>query len=128
MATTTQTITSALPSAFETYYTAPNTGLIAQAQKLYGAGAPADFAAKYVQPLQAAGLYGASRIAGLSPEQQAVGTQLGAMQTPSQFGMGTGSALMGTEQLAGLPSMLDQGLLQQYMSPYMQSVVDVQKK
>lgn len=147
MATTSQVVTSALPSAFETYYTAPSTGLISQAQKLYGAASPADFAAKYVQPLQAAGLYGAGRVAGLSPEQQTVGAQLGAMQTPSQFGVGTAAAQTGAAGLASLlgqqaqtvsPDQLNMyqmgpanqftgSAVQQYMSPYMQQVVDVQK-
>lgn len=127
MATTSQVVTSALPSAFEQYYTKPDTGLIAQAQKLYGAGTPADFAAKYVQPMQAAGLYGAGRVAGLSPEQQAVGTELGAMTTPSQFAMGTGALGSGYAAASGLPSMLTPGQIQQYMSPYMQNVLDVQK-
>lgn len=128
MATTSQVVTASLPSAFETYYTQPSTGLIAQAQKLYGAASPADFAAKYTQPLQAAGLYGAGRIAGLSSEQQAVGQQLGQMQTPYQFQAGTGAMGMGLGSLANLPSMLDQGLMSQYMSPYMQNVVDTQKR
>ena len=147
MPTTTQTITSALPAAFETFYTQPDTGLIAQAQKLYGAATPAAFASKYVEPLQAAGLYGAGRVAGLSPEQQTIGTQLKAMQTPTQFGAGTAAAQTGAAGLAGLLGQQAQAItpdelnmyqmgpanqftgqaVQQYMSPYMQNVVDVQK-
>ena len=102
MPTSSQVVTSSLPSAFETYYTTPGTGLISQAQKLYGAGTPEDFVAKYVQPLQAAGLYGTGRIAGLSPEQQAVGQQLSSMQTPTQFATGTQAAQTGITGLAGL--------------------------
>lgn len=127
MATTVQTTTGAIPTAFEPYYTGPS-GLIEQAQKLYGAGTPADFQKKYVDPLQAAGLYGEGRIAGLSEEQQKIGQELSGMQTPSQFAMGTGAAGSGYAALTGLPSMLDPGLLQQYMSPYTQGVVDIQKR
>lgn len=143
MATTVQTTTGAMPSAFEPYYTTgiaekgkPGSagyqpaveGLIPQAFNLYGAGTPQDFKEIYVDPLKAAGLYGADRIAGLSTEQQQVGQQLGQMQTPGQFGMGTDIAGTGYAALTGLPSMLDPGLMAQYMSPYAQNVIDVQKR
>jgi hypothetical protein len=50
------------------------------------------------------------------------------MQTPSQFAMGTGALGSGYAAASGLPSIVDQGTLQQYMSPYAQGVVDVQKR
>ena len=131
MATTSQVVTSSLPAAFETYYkegAEGSKGLIPQAFNLYGKGTPQDFKAQYVDPLQAANLYGAGRVAGLSPYQQQIGTQLGQMQTPSQFQMGTGALGSAYSNLGGgLPSLLDQGLMQQYMSPYAQNVIDVQK-
>ena len=131
MATTSQVVTSSLPAAFETYYkegAEGAKGLIPQAFNLYGKGTPEDFKAQYVDPLQAANLYGAGRVAGLSPYQQQIGTQLGQMQTPSQFQMGTGALGSAYSNLGGgLPSLLDQGLMQQYMSPYAQNVIDVQK-
>jgi hypothetical protein len=123
--------TSQIPSAFETYYTSGaegQKGLIPQAFQLYGQGTPAAFKAKYIDPLQTAGLYGAGRIAELSPYQTQVGTELGKMQTPSQFQMGLGAMGSGYERLTGLPSILTPGLLSQYMSPYAQNVVDVQKR
>jgi len=132
MATTSQVVTSSLPAAFETYYkegAEGAKGLIPQAFQLYGKGTPADFKAQYVDPLQAAGLYGAGRVAGFSPYQQQIGTQLGQMQTPSQFAMGTGALGSAYSTLGGgLPSLLNQGLVQQYMSPYAQNVIDVQKQ
>ena len=131
MATSQVIQTSSIPTAFETYYTSGaegQKGLIPQAFQLYGQGTPAAFQSKYVQPLQAAGLYGAGRVAPLSETQQQVGTQLQQMQTPSQFAMGTGAIGAGFGTMMGLPSMLDPGLMQQYMSPYMQNVVDVQKQ
>jgi hypothetical protein len=131
MATTSQVVTSSLPAAFETYYkegAEGSKGLIPQAFNLYGKGTPQDFKAQYVDPLQAANLYGAGRVAGLSPYQQQIGAQLGQMQTPSQFQMGTGALGSAYSTLGGgLPSLLDQGLVQQYMSPYAQNVIDVQK-
>jgi hypothetical protein len=42
--------------------------------------------------------------------------------------MGTGALGSGYAAATGLPSMLDQGVMQQYMSPYAQSVIDVQKQ
>lgn len=131
MATSQVIQTSSIPSAFETYYTSGaegQKGLIPQAFNLYGQGTPESFQAKYVNPLQAAGLYGAGRVAGLSPYQQQVGAELGQMQTPDQFAMGTGALGSGYAAASGLPSMLTPGQIQQYMSPYMQNVVDVQKQ
>ena len=131
MATTSQVVTSSLPAAFETYYkegAEGAKGLIPQAFGLYGKGTPQDFKAQYVDPLQAANLYGAGRVAGMSPYQTQIGTQLGQMQTPSQFQMGTGALGSAYSTLGGgLPSLLNQGLVQQYMSPYAQNVIDVQK-
>lgn len=123
--------TSSIPSAFETYYTSGaegQKGLIPQAFNLYGQGTPAAFQSQYVQPLQAAGLYGAGRVAPLTATQQQVGTELTGMQTPTQFAMGTGALGSGYQALSGLPSMLTPGQVQQYMSPYTQGVVDVQKQ
>jgi hypothetical protein len=132
MATTSQVVTSALPTAFEEFYKTGAQGvpgLIPTAFKLYGAGTPADYQANIKGPLEAAGLYtGAQRVAGLTPSQQQVGAQLSAMQTPGQFAMGTGAIGSGVTALSGLPSMLDQGVMQQYMSPYAQGVVDVTKQ
>lgn len=140
MATTSQVVTSALPSAFEAFYKTGLTaaesptgqkisGLIPQAFGLYGTGTPASYAANIQNPLQAAGLYsGAERIAGMTPGQQQVGAELAGMGTPSQFAMGTGALGSGYAAAAGLPSMLTPGQMQQYMSPYTQGVVDVQKE
>lgn len=132
MPTTSQVVTSTLPSAFETFYTSgsgTSKGLIPQAFELYGTGTPESYASTYTQPLQAAGLYsGAQRVAGLTDMQRQVGSELGGMGTPMQFQAGTGALGMGLATNTGLPSMLNQDQFQQYMSPYMQNVVDVQKQ
>jgi len=133
MATTSQVVTSTLPSAFETFYTSGaegQKGLIPQAFQLFGQGTPAAYKSTYMDPLMAAGMYtGEQRVAPLSGAQQQLGQQIQQMQTPSQFTMGTGAlgSAYGTIG-GGLPSLLDQGLLQRYMSPYAQGVVDVQKR
>ena len=133
MATTSQVVTSSLPTAFETFYTSGaegQKGLIPQAFQLFGQGTPQAYQATYMDPLKAAGMYtGEQRVAPLSGAQQQLGQQIQQMQTPTQFQMGTGA--LGSAYGAiggGLPSLLDQGLLQQYMSPYTQGVVDVQKQ
>lgn len=84
-----------------------------------------DYATTYGNPLQAAGLAGAGRVAGMSPMQQQIGTQLQGMTTPGQFNMGTGAAAMG---LGALGSMLSPEQTQMYMSPYEQNVIDVNKQ
>jgi hypothetical protein len=136
----TQTITtSQLPAGFEAYYKtgvaakdsptgAAIPGLIPQAFGLYGKGTPQEFAATYADPLKAAGLYGAERVAGLNPYQQQAGEALTQLQTPAQFQMATGALGSAYEAGTGLPSMIDPGALNQYMSPYMQNVVDVAKQ
>jgi hypothetical protein len=132
MAVSSQVVTSQLPAAFETYYkegAEGSKGLIPQAFQLYGQGTPQAFQQQYVDPLKAAGLYGTDRIAGLSPAQQQLGTQIGQLGTPAQFQMGTGALGSGYGAIGGgISSVLDPGLLQQYMSPYAQGVVDVAKR
>jgi hypothetical protein len=133
MATTQQVVTSSLPAAFETFYTSGTggqKGLIPQAFELYGKGTPQDYANIYMNPLKAAGMYtGEQRVAPLTGAQAQLGQEITQMGTPAQFAMGTGA--LGSAYGAiggGLPSLLDQGLLQQYMSPYTQGVVDVAKR
>jgi hypothetical protein len=61
----------------------------------------------------------------MSPMQQQIGTELGGMQTPTQFTQGTGAAQLG---LGALGSMLSPEMTQMYMSPYQQNVIDVNKQ
>ncbi len=120
--TTTVTGQQAIPTELMPYFTGTGgvAGLLPKAQEIFSK----DYATQYGTPLQASGLAGASRIAPMSAMQQQVGTQLGAMGTPGQFQTGYGSAGMG---LGALGSMLSPEMTGQYMSPYMQNVVDVNK-
>jgi hypothetical protein len=105
MAVSSQVVTSQLPAAFETYYkegAEGSKGLIPQAFQLYGQGTPQAFQAQYLGPLQAAGLAGAGRVAGLSPTQQQLGQQIGQLGTPTQFAAGTSALQQGVGGLAGL--------------------------
>lgn len=140
MATTTQVSTGEIPGILEPYFVGRGTpgesnyvkGLLPQAQSI--------FAQPYEQrygALQEAGLEGAGRVAGMSPFQQEVGTQLAGLGTPQQFGTATGlgqaagnvySTLTGTQApTVGIGSITGEGILGRYMSPYMQAVVDQQK-
>jgi hypothetical protein len=121
MATSTVS-TSALtdvPATLKPYVTDTG-GILPSAQKLLAQ----DYATTYGNPLQAAGLAGAGRVASLSPMQAQVGTQLQGMTTPGQFNLGTGATAMG---LGALGSMLSPEQTQMYMSPYEQNVIDVNK-
>lgn len=67
--------------------------------------------------------YTGERIAGFNPMQQQSFQAAQGMQVAPQVGMGTGLAAMGA-----LGSYTAPGMSQAYMSPYMQSVVDVQQR
>lgn len=133
MATTTTTVTGqqSIPTELMPYFTGTGKageagyvpGLLPKAQEIYSK----DYATAYA-PLISSGLTGQGGIASLSPMQQQVGTELGGLGTPSQFNMGMGAAGSAYGVLgAGLPSVTNAGTLEQYMSPYTQNVVDVQK-
>jgi hypothetical protein len=99
-------------------------GLLPKAQEVFAR----DYSTTYA-PLIGAGLSGQGGIASLSPMQQRVGTEIGQLGTPNQFNMGVGAAGSAYGILGGnMPSITNQGLMQQYMSPYQQNVVDVQKQ
>lgn len=124
MATTATTVTGqqAIPTELMPYFTGTGgvAGLLPKAQEIFSK----DYATQYGAPLAAAGLAGSSRVAGLSPMQQQLGTEIGQMQTPGQFQTGYGAAGMG---LGALGSMLSPEMTQAYMSPYQQNVIDVNK-
>lgn len=96
--------------------------------------------------------YAGQRVAGLTPEQQAVYGELGQMQTPGEFGQ-AGATLTGAEQFGAAGALQAMGYgsqnitpeqlqyfqmaqpetfgstqAQQYMSPYQQAVTDVAKR
>jgi hypothetical protein len=122
MATSTSISTSLtdVPAVLKPYITDTG-GILPTAQGLLSK----DYATTYGDPLKAAGLAGSGRVAGMSPMQQQIGTELGGMQTPGQFGLGTGAAAMG---LGALGSMLSPQQTRMYMSPYEQNVIDVNKQ
>jgi hypothetical protein len=131
-------ISSDIPSALKDFYTGtpekPEAGLIPRAvSQIFPEGLTgADAYAQRFQPLIEQGLVGAGTIAPMSQFQQGVGTQLAGMTMPDQFALGEQS---GQASAAGLQALLgvqapEFGSAQalQYMSPYMQNVVDAQQR
>lgn len=127
--TTTVTGQQAIPEQLMPYFTGTTgiPGLLPKAQEIFSKG----YAEQYGTPLEQAGLAGASRIAPMSAMQQQVGQQLGQMTTPTQFGMGMGTTGAGAGAigmgLGTLGGMTNAGQVGQFMSPYMQNVLDVNK-
>jgi len=108
-----------VPEVLRPYITGAG-GILPTAQTLLTKG----YNETYGDPLKAAGLAGSGRVASLSPMQQQIGTELGSMATPGQFGAGTTAVQSGLGTLAG---MTDPTQTAQYMSPYVQNVIDVNK-
>lgn len=128
MATSTN-LTTALtdvPAILKPYVTDAG-GILPTAQKLL----TQDYKTTYGDPLAAAGLAGSGRVAGMSPMQQQIGTELGGMATPGQFAQGTGAANLGVGAnalgLGALAGFNDPSTIQSFMSPYQQNVIDVNK-
>lgn len=90
---TTSSVSSALtdvPAILKPYITDPG-GILPTAQGILSK----DYATTYGDPLKAAGLAGSGRVAGLSPMQTQLGTDLKGMTTPGQFAQGTASVTSG---------------------------------
>ena len=127
--TTTVTGQQSIPTELMPYFTGTGgvAGLLPKAQEIFSKG----YAEQYGTPLEQAGLSGTNRIAPMSAMQQQVGTQLGQMGTPTQFGMGMGTMGAGAGAigmgLGSLGGMTDANQVGQFMSPYMQNVLDVNK-
>lgn len=113
MGTSTTTVSGqqTIPEILEPYFTgagAPGDanyvpGILPTAQSLFSQG----YSTVY-QPVQQAGLLGTGRIAGLSPTQESLGTQIKGMTTPSQFGTAAGYA---GQAATGLGSLLNASAL-----------------
>lgn len=137
MATTTTTVTGqqSIPTELMPYFTGVGKvgetgyipGLLPKAQEIFSK----DYETQYGTPLAQASLTGANRVAGLSTTQKNLGTQLNAMGTPTQFGLGSGTTGAGAGSIAlglgSLGGMTDPNAVQQFMSPYMQNVLEVNK-
>ena len=122
---TTNTVTSgqqSIPAELMPYFTGvgQDYGILPKAQEVFSR----NYATAYGDPLAAEGLEGAGRIAGLSDSEVTAQTNIGAMGQPAQFGTGYGAFAQG---LGALGSMLSPEQTQNYMSPYMQNVIDVNK-
>jgi hypothetical protein len=132
MAVSSQVVTSQLPAAFETYYKTgdgASKGLIPQAFELYGQGTPQAFQQQYVDLLKL--LVYTVLIVLLDSHQRNNSLELksGNLALLLSFKWALVPWVQATGlSVAGISSVLDPGLLQQYMSPYAQGVVDVAKR
>jgi len=108
-----------VPTILQPYITGAG-GVLPTAQKITGQ----TYEQMYGDPLKAAGLAGAGRVASLSPMQTQVGETLKNMTLPGQFGAGTNAVQSGIGTLAG---MTDADQTKAFMSPYVQNVLDVNK-
>lgn len=153
MATSTVTQTGEIPEILRPFYTGKEgqPGLIERGiSEIFPPGFDtAQDAYRYrYRDLINQGLMGEGAVAGLTKGQQELGQRIDALQTPGafgaaqQFGQTAGAGLAGLQnlqamgvaapelmqyQLAG-PQMFGSEQAQQYMSPYMQGVVDVQQR
>ena len=142
MATQTIQTVSEIPKVLEKFYLGETgkPGLLERGTaEIYPSGLTGQAAyAQRFQPLIEQGLVGAGAIAPMSQFQQALGTQLAGMTMPSQFALGEQAgqagaaglqALMGIQApTVGTPQTFGAEQAQQYMSPYMQNVVDIQQR
>jgi hypothetical protein len=142
MATQTTTVSGDIPAVLEPFYVGERGLLERGVQQIFQ-----PFEQRYAPVIQQ-GYMGEGQIAGMSPFQEQVGQRLQNMQMPGQFGLATEAgqqsaaglqSLMGTQAMGVAAPELTQFQLgparqftgaesQQYMSPYIQGVVDVQQR
>jgi hypothetical protein len=96
----TNTVTTgqqSIPEELMPYFTGVDQayGILPKAQEIFAR----DYGSAYGDVLRGQGLEGAGRIAGLSPQEQAAGQQIAAMQQPSQFAAGSGAYAQGLGSL-----------------------------
>lgn len=156
MATQTITTSAEIPSVLEPFYTGTGTGadrkagLIEQAtSQIFPSGriGPEAYSTQYADLINQ-GLLGAGSVAGLTPDQLTLQRDIESLGLPSaftsagQFGRDAASGLAALQNLQSLgvnapelmqyqiqaPQTFGTEQAQQYMSPYMQSVVDVQQR
>ena len=120
--TTVTTGQQSIPAELMPYFTGVDQeyGILPRAQEIF----TRDYGTAYGNALAQQGLEGAGRIAGLSPYEEEAGYQLSEMYRPEQFESGYGAYAQG---LGALGSLLSPEQTQNYMSPYAQNVIDVNK-
>ena len=148
MATQTISTTSDIPKVLDPYYLgrpgegtvgtpgykAPITGLLERGiSAIYPEGLTGTEAyARQFAPLIEQGLMGAGAVAPMSQFQQALGTQLAGMTLPGQYQLAEQAGQAGAAGLQALMGVqapeFGSAQAQQYMSPYMQNVVDAQQR
>jgi hypothetical protein len=150
MAVQTTTVSGDIPKILEPFYTTAGTGLLPRGVAAIYPQGKTGFAAyqEMMKPVEQAELLGGQRIAGLSDYQKATGQMVSELGIPSAFGQAYQAGAGAQQTLQGLTGQQAQGVAapeltqfqlgapqqfgleqaQQYMSPYMQAIVDAQQR
>lgn len=156
MATSTVTTSAEIPAFLEPFYTGTGeganrkAGLIEQAtSQIFPSGVigPEAYSTRYADLIKQ-GLMGSGSVAGLTPGQEVLKNQISNLAVPSSFtdaqtyGQDAATGLSALQNLEAMgvsapdliryqmaaPEMFGDAQAQQYMSPYMQNVVDIQQR
>ena len=148
MAASTTTVSGDIPSVLEPFYVGSDVspGLIERGiSAIYpSSGQQADIEAAYAMKYgPETGIFGTGSVAGMSQFQEQLGTDLANLQAPDAYAKGVSAADLAAAGYQGVggvaapeltmyqmadPTMFGYEQAQQYMSPYMQAVVDSQQR
>lgn len=119
-----QQIDPTIPEQLEPFYTgAPGyEGIIPKGYELFSKGF------EDVYDAGSRSLMGLGSIAGMSPTQKQLGTQIQNLAAPGAFTTAQQAQEAGVQGLLAAPGRFDSAAAQAYMSPYQQGVVDIQQR
>ena len=120
-----QQVDPTIPGILEDFYVAPEgeaPGIIQKGQELFSKG----FEDVYGPGAQS--LMGLGGIAPMSQSQQELGRQIAGLQAPGAFTTAEEAQEAGIQRLLAAPGKFGTAQAEEYMSPYVQGVVDVQQR
>tara|TARA_R100001086_G_scaffold211780_1_gene127784 strand:+ start:102 stop:1025 length:924 start_codon:yes stop_codon:yes gene_type:complete len=120
-----QQVDPTIPGILEDFYVAPEgeaPGIIQKGQELFSKG----FEDVYGPGAQS--LMGLGGIAPMSQSQQELGRQIAGLQAPGAFTTAEEAQEAGIQRLLAAPGKFGTAQAEEYMSPYLQGVVDVQQR
>lgn len=120
-----QQVDPTIPGILEDFYVSPEgeaPGIIQKGQELFSKG----FEDVYGPGAQS--LMGLGGIAPMSQSQQELGRQIAGLQAPGAFTTAEEAQEAGIQRLLAAPGKFGTAQAEEYMSPYLQGVVDVQQR
>jgi len=120
-----QQVDPTIPGLLEPFYVSPEgeaPGIIQKGQELFSKG----FEDVYGPGAQS--LMGLGGIAPMSQSQQELGRQIAGLQAPGAFTTAEEAQEAGIQRLLAAPGKFGTAQAEEYMSPYLQGVVDVQQR